>query len=151
MKEKTWNSKGQLQTCSEKHKQLQRHTNKHTDPEAYRTPSRQNQKRKSALFIIVKTLKTQNKEKLLKAGGERERESEQITYSNGPAFLTADYTVEMSIFFYKSICFYSLYIPIATFLPSFLLVSPLQVPPSIIPPSTQRRGAPLCTTPPWDI
>ena len=44
--------------------------------EAYRTPNRLDQKRKSPHHIIIKTLNIQNKERILKAA----REKDQITY-----------------------------------------------------------------------
>jgi len=44
--------------------------------EAYRTPNRQDQKRKPSHHRIIKTLNAQNKERLLKAA----REEDQVTY-----------------------------------------------------------------------
>ena len=58
--------------------------------EAYRTPSRLNQKRKSFCHIIIKTLNVQNKERILKAA----RGKGQITYKGRPIKITPDFSTE---------------------------------------------------------
>jgi hypothetical protein len=52
--------------------------------EAYRTPNRQNQKRNSTCYIIIKTPNVQNKERILKAV----REKDQVTYKGRPIRIT---------------------------------------------------------------
>ena len=52
--------------------------------EAYRTPNKWDQKRKSSHHIIIKTLNAQNKERILKAA----REKCQITYKGRPIRIT---------------------------------------------------------------
>jgi hypothetical protein len=52
--------------------------------EAYRTPNRLDQKRKSSHHIIIKTPNVQNKERLLKAV----REKGQVTYKCRPIRIT---------------------------------------------------------------
>jgi hypothetical protein len=55
--------------------------------EAYRTPNYQDQKRNSTRYIIIKTLNTQNKERILKAAkGKR-----HVTYKGKPIRITADF------------------------------------------------------------
>ena len=48
--------------------------------EAYKTPNKWDQKRKSSCHIIIKTLNPQNKERILKAS----REKGQVTYKGRP-------------------------------------------------------------------
>jgi hypothetical protein len=52
--------------------------------EAYKTPNKWDQKRKSSCHIIIKTLNPQNKERILKAS----REKGQVTYKITPDFST---------------------------------------------------------------
>ena len=58
--------------------------------EAYRTPNRLDQKRKSSHHIIIKTPNVQNKERLLKAV----REKGQVTYKCRPIRITSDFSTE---------------------------------------------------------
>jgi len=58
--------------------------------EAYRTPNRLDQKRKSFCHIIVKTPNAQNKERILKAV----REKGQVTYKGRPIRITPDFSPE---------------------------------------------------------
>jgi hypothetical protein len=55
--------------------------------EAYRTSNKWDQKRKFSHHIIIKTLKTQNKERILKAA----REKGQVTYKVRPIRITPDF------------------------------------------------------------
>ena len=59
-------------------------------PEAYRTPSKLDQKRNSFYHIIVKTPNAQNKERILK----RVRENGQVTYKGRPIRITSDFSPE---------------------------------------------------------
>jgi hypothetical protein len=59
-------------------------------PEASRTPNRPNQNRTSPQHIIVKTLSTENKERILKAA----REKCELTYNGKPIRITADLSTE---------------------------------------------------------
>jgi hypothetical protein len=56
--------------------------------EAYRTPNRQDQKRKTLRHIIIKTLSTQNKERTLNAA----KEKRQVTYKGKHIRITADFS-----------------------------------------------------------
>jgi hypothetical protein len=58
--------------------------------EAYRTPNRLDQKRKSSCHIIIKPLNVQNKERILKAA----RGKGQITYKGRPIKITPDFSTE---------------------------------------------------------
>ena len=58
--------------------------------EAYRTPNKWDQKRKSSHHIIIKTLNAQNKERILKAA----REKGQVTYKGRPIRITPDFSTE---------------------------------------------------------
>jgi hypothetical protein len=58
--------------------------------EAYRTPSRLDQKRNSSCHIIVKTPNAQNKERILKAV----REKGQVTYKGRHIRITSDFSPE---------------------------------------------------------
>jgi hypothetical protein len=58
--------------------------------EAFRTPNRQDQKRTSPQHIIVKTLGTQNKERILKAA----REKHQVTLKNKLIRIRADFSTK---------------------------------------------------------
>ena len=58
--------------------------------EAYRTPNKWDQKRKSSCHRIIKTLNGQNKERILKAA----REKGQVTYKNRPIRITPDFSTE---------------------------------------------------------
>ena len=58
--------------------------------EAYRTPNKWDQKRKSSHHIIIKTLNAQNKERILKAA----REKCQITYKGRPIRIMPDFSTE---------------------------------------------------------
>jgi hypothetical protein len=59
--------------------------------EAYRTPNHQDQKRKKPRHIIIKTLSTQNKERILKAA----KEKRQVTYKGKPIRITADFSAQI--------------------------------------------------------
>jgi hypothetical protein len=56
--------------------------------EAYRTPNKWDQKRKSSLHIIIKTLNSKSKERILKAA----REKGQVTYNGRPIRITPDFS-----------------------------------------------------------
>jgi tRNA A37 threonylcarbamoyladenosine dehydratase len=58
--------------------------------EASRTPNRLNQNRSAPQHIIIKTISTENKERVLKAI----REKKQITYKGKPIKITADFSTE---------------------------------------------------------
>jgi len=58
--------------------------------EAYRTPNKWDQKRKSPLHITVKTPNTQNKESILKAA----RKKGQVTYKGKPIRITPAFSTE---------------------------------------------------------
>jgi hypothetical protein len=55
--------------------------------EAYRTPNRLDQKRKSSQHIIIRTANALNKDRLLKAV----REKGQVTYNGKPIRITPDF------------------------------------------------------------
>jgi hypothetical protein len=59
--------------------------------EAYRTPNKWDQKRKSPCYIIIKTLNIQNKERILKAA----REKGQVTYKGRPTRIKPDFSTEL--------------------------------------------------------
>jgi hypothetical protein len=56
--------------------------------EAYRTPNKWDQKRKSSHHIFVKTLNAQSKERILKAA----REKSQVTYKGRTIRITPDFS-----------------------------------------------------------
>lgn len=58
--------------------------------EAYKTPNKWDQKRKSSHHIIIKTLNVQNKERILKAT----REKGQVTYKGRPNRITLHISTE---------------------------------------------------------
>lgn len=58
--------------------------------EAYRTPNKLDQKRKSSRHMIIKTVSIQIKEKILKAA----REKGQVTYNGKPIRITPDFSTE---------------------------------------------------------
>jgi hypothetical protein len=58
--------------------------------EAYRTPNRLEQKRKSSPHIIIRTTNTLNKNRILKAV----REKGQVTYKDRPIRITPDFSPE---------------------------------------------------------
>jgi predicted nucleic acid-binding Zn-ribbon protein len=58
--------------------------------EAYKTSNPQDQKRNTYRHIIIKTLSTQNKERILKA----EKEKRQVTYKSKPIRITADFSIQ---------------------------------------------------------
>ena len=58
--------------------------------EAYRTPNKWNQKRKSSCHIIIKTRNAQSKERILKAA----REKGQVTYKGRSIRITPDFSPE---------------------------------------------------------
>jgi hypothetical protein len=58
--------------------------------ETYRTANCEEQKRNTTRHIIIKTLSTQNKERILKAA-EKKR---QVTYKGKPIRLTADFSTQ---------------------------------------------------------
>jgi hypothetical protein len=58
--------------------------------EVSRTPNRPEQNRTSPQHIIIKTISTENRERILKAG----REKNQITYKDKPIKITADFSME---------------------------------------------------------
>jgi hypothetical protein len=58
--------------------------------EAYRTPNRLDQKRKTSLHIIIKTLNAQNKERILRALSEKG----QVTYKSRPILITLVFSTE---------------------------------------------------------
>jgi hypothetical protein len=55
--------------------------------EAYRTPSRLEQKRKSSQHITIRTTKALNKDRILK----EVREKGQVTYKGKPNRITSDF------------------------------------------------------------
>ena len=59
--------------------------------EAFRTPKRLDQNRKSSPHIIIKTPNSQNKERILKAV----REKGQETYKGRPIRITPDFSLGM--------------------------------------------------------
>jgi hypothetical protein len=59
--------------------------------EAYRTPNHQDQKRNTPRHIIIKTLSTQNKERILKAA----KEKRQVTYKGKPIKITTDFSTQI--------------------------------------------------------
>ena len=59
--------------------------------EACRTPNKWDQKRKSSCHVIIKTLNTQNKEKILKAA----RESAQVIYNGRTIRIIPDFSTEI--------------------------------------------------------
>jgi hypothetical protein len=58
--------------------------------EAYRTPNHQDQKINTPRDITIKTLSTQNKERILKAA----KEKRQVTYKGKPIRITADFSTQ---------------------------------------------------------
>jgi hypothetical protein len=58
--------------------------------EAYSTPNRMDQERKSSCHIIIKTLNTQNKERILKVV----RGNGQVTYKGRPIRIIPDFSTE---------------------------------------------------------
>jgi hypothetical protein len=58
--------------------------------EAYRTPNKWNQKRKSSHHIIIKTLNVLSKERILKAA----RKKYQVTYKGRNTRITPDFSIE---------------------------------------------------------
>ena len=58
--------------------------------EAYRTPTRLDQKRNSSCHIIIKTPNAQNRERILKAV----REKGQVTYKGRPIRIIPDFSPE---------------------------------------------------------
>jgi chromosome segregation ATPase len=58
--------------------------------EASRTPNRLDQNRTAPQHIIIKTMNTENRERILKAV----REKKQITYKDKPIKITADFSME---------------------------------------------------------
>jgi hypothetical protein len=58
--------------------------------EAYRTPNHQDQKRNTSRHIIIKSLSTQNKERILKLA----KEKRQVTYKGKPIRITADFSTQ---------------------------------------------------------
>jgi hypothetical protein len=58
--------------------------------EAYKTPNRLDQKRKSSWSIIIKTLNIQNKERILRAA----RGKDQVTYKDRAIRITHDFLME---------------------------------------------------------
>ena len=58
--------------------------------EAYRTPSRLDQKRNSSQYIIIRTRNALNKDRILKAV----REKGQVTYKGRPIRITPDFSPE---------------------------------------------------------
>jgi hypothetical protein len=56
--------------------------------EAYRIPNRLDQKRNSSCHIIIKTPNALNKERILKAVGEKG----QVTYKDRPTRITPDFS-----------------------------------------------------------
>jgi hypothetical protein len=58
--------------------------------EAYRTPNKWDQKRKSSCYIRIKTLTAQNKERILKSA----RENDLETYKDRPTRITPDFSIE---------------------------------------------------------
>jgi hypothetical protein len=62
----------------------------------YRTPNRLVQKRKSSCHIIIKSLNSRNKERILKAI----REKGQVTYKGRPIIMTPDFSFLKIYLFY---------------------------------------------------
>ena len=58
--------------------------------EAYRTPNKWDQRGKSTPHIIIKSLNTENKERILKAA----REKGQVTNKGRPIRITPDFSTE---------------------------------------------------------
>jgi hypothetical protein len=58
--------------------------------EASRTSNKHDQNRTSPWYIIIKTIITENKERILKAV----REKNQITYNSKPIKITVDFSTE---------------------------------------------------------
>jgi hypothetical protein len=58
--------------------------------EAYRTPNHPDQKRNTPRQIIIKTLSTQNQERILKVA----KEKKQVIYRGKPIQITADLSTE---------------------------------------------------------
>jgi hypothetical protein len=58
--------------------------------EASRTPNRLDQNRTTPQHIIIKTIRTENRERILKAV----REKKQIAYKGKPMKITADFSME---------------------------------------------------------
>ena len=58
--------------------------------EAYRTPNRQDQKRNSSQYIIIRTTNPQNKDRILKAV----REKCKVTYKGKPIRITPKFSPE---------------------------------------------------------
>jgi hypothetical protein len=58
--------------------------------EAYRTPNFQDQKRNTPRHIIIKTLSTQNKERILKAA----KEKRQVTKKGKPIRIITDFSTQ---------------------------------------------------------
>ena len=58
--------------------------------EAYRTPNKWDQKRKSSCYMIIKTLNAQSKERILKAASKKG----QVTYKGRPIRITPDFSTE---------------------------------------------------------
>ena len=58
--------------------------------EAYRTPNRLDQEKKSPHHIIINTLNMQNKERILRAA----KEKYQVTYKGRPIRITPDFSME---------------------------------------------------------
>jgi hypothetical protein len=58
--------------------------------EAYSTPNKWDQGRKSSHHIIIKTLNEQSKERILKTA----REKDQVTYKGRPIRITPDFSTE---------------------------------------------------------
>ena len=59
--------------------------------EAYRTPNKWDQKRKSSHYIIIKTISAQSKQKILKAA----RQKGQVTYKGRSIRITPDFSTEI--------------------------------------------------------
>jgi hypothetical protein len=58
--------------------------------EAYRTPNCQDQIRNTHRYNIIKTLSTQNKERIVKAA----KEKRQVTYKSKPIRITTDFSTQ---------------------------------------------------------
>ena len=58
--------------------------------ESQRVPSKRNPKRPTARHIIIKVLKLQEKERILKAA----REKKEVTYKGAPIRLATDFSME---------------------------------------------------------
>ena len=59
--------------------------------ESQRVPKKRNSKRPNARYILIKMAKFQNKERILKAG----REKQELTYKAAPIRLAAYFSMEM--------------------------------------------------------